>query len=361
MRKELQHALTQKSSMCQDQLQHALRQQVCQEEYADAGSNRETNQLRQSIAEQAEATQRFESHSQHFVSQQQEEYVHKHHAQFQQFDSALRDRDEVIQSLKQELANSKERYIQELDQALQDAERRAQQPSPVFAAASTHPYATPVEKKTRHAVVAVAQAAPVPAFRSPGLSLGALAGNLNIKSRNKGSSAMMVPVRRRLRTKTPPAAAQRFPSMGLARRRMRAKGPPPQATSVYQLASWLEDGMTKLVVADEASARVEPRRAMSILMYVGKPHQTSDNVFMTLVTRIAATSKSQIASDCNRNSKKSLRLRKHPLKPNLWTRFVWFLKCFRSATWVWNPPRIRCDYKSVILNRSDFFGPMRFL
>ena len=39
-----------------------------------------------------------------------------------------------------------------------------------------------------------------------------------------------------------------------------------------------------------------------------------------VVTRIAATSKSQIASDCNRNSKKSLRLRKHPLKPTLWTR-----------------------------------------
>ena len=39
-----------------------------------------------------------------------------------------------------------------------------------------------------------------------------------------------------------------------------------------------------------------------------------------LVTRFAATSKSQIASDCNRNSKKSLRLRKHPLKPTLWTR-----------------------------------------
>ena len=40
----------------------------------------------------------------------------------------------------------------------------------------------------------------------------------------------------------------------------------------------------------------------------------------TLVTRIAATSKSQIASDCNRNSKKSLRLRKHPLTPTLSTR-----------------------------------------
>ena len=33
------------------------------------------------------------------------------------------------------------------------------------------PYATPVEKKTLHAVAGVAQAAPVPAFHSPGLSL----------------------------------------------------------------------------------------------------------------------------------------------------------------------------------------------
>ena len=39
---------------------------------------------------------------------------------------------------------------------------------------------------------------------------------------------MVVPVRRRLQTKTPPAAAQRVPSMGLVRRRMRSKGPPSQ-------------------------------------------------------------------------------------------------------------------------------------
>ena len=83
-----------------------------------------------------------------------------------------------------------------------------------------------------------------------------------------------------------------------------------------------------------------------------------------LVTRIAATSKSQIASDCNRNSKKSLRLRKHPLKPNLWTReppvLCGFYSVFRSATWVWKPPRIRCDYNGVILNRSDFLAQCYF-
>ena len=32
MRKELQHALTQESSVCQDQLQQALKHHVCQEE-----------------------------------------------------------------------------------------------------------------------------------------------------------------------------------------------------------------------------------------------------------------------------------------------------------------------------------------
>ena len=133
-RKELQHALTQASSICHDQLQQALREQVCQEEYADADSTREMNQLKQLIAEQAETMKHFESHSQQFISQQQEEYAHKQHAQFQQFDGVPRDKDEVIQSLRQELANNRERRLRELDQALQDAERRAQQASPVFAA-----------------------------------------------------------------------------------------------------------------------------------------------------------------------------------------------------------------------------------
>ena len=51
-----------------------------------------------------------------------------------------------------------------------------------------------------------------------------------------------------------------------------------------------------------------------------------------LVTRIAATSKSQVTSDCNRNSKKSPRLRKHPLKPTLWTREPPVVCCFYSVS-----------------------------
>ena len=80
---------------------------------------------------------RFEFQSEQYVTQQREEWNHKHHTQFQQFDGVIRDKDEVIQSLKQELANNKERHLQELDQALQDAERRAQQSTPMFAGTST--------------------------------------------------------------------------------------------------------------------------------------------------------------------------------------------------------------------------------
>ena len=57
--------------------------------------------------------------------------------------------------------------------------------------------------------------------------------------------------------------------------------PAKMPTSMFQCAAWLEDWITKLLVADEVAAHIEPRRAMAILMNVGKPLQTSDNIFMT--------------------------------------------------------------------------------
>ena len=95
---------------------------------------------------------------------------------------------------------------------------------------------------------------------------------------------------------------------------------------------------------------------------VGEPGKIRD-CETTLVTRIAATSKSQIASDCNRNSKKSLRLRKHPLKPTLWTRESPVLCGFYSVS---EAPQAQydfcdcdtaisagkaCDFEVVIANR----------
>ena len=196
MRKELQHALTQESSVCvcvcHDQLQQALRHHMFQEEYADAAAHQEMEQLKQLISQQAEAMKRFESQSQQYVTQQHDEWTQKQHDQFQKFDGVIRDKDGVIQSVRQGLANNKEHHLQQLDQALQDAQRRAQQGTPVFAGTSTQPYATLVEKKTHIAVAAVAHAEPAPALHSPGLSLGASAGNMNLKSKNKGSSAMVV-------------------------------------------------------------------------------------------------------------------------------------------------------------------------
>ena len=56
---------------------------------------------------------------------------------------------------------------------------------------------------------------------------------------------------------------------------------PAKMPTNIQFAAWLEDWMTKLVVADEVAAHIEPRRAMAFLMNVGKPLQTSDNIFMT--------------------------------------------------------------------------------
>ena len=114
-----------------------------------------------------------------------------------------------------------------MEQARQDAERRAQQVRPVFGdGLSAQPYATPVEKKTFPAVAAVAHAVPVQGH-PPALSLGASAGNINLKARKKGSSTMVVPVRRRLRTKTSPAAVPLIPSMGLVRRRMPSRSASP--------------------------------------------------------------------------------------------------------------------------------------
>ena len=164
MRKELQHALTQESSVCHDQLQQALKHQVCQEEYADAAAHQEMEQLKQLISQQAEAMKRFESQSQQYVTQQHDEWTQKQHTQFQKFDGVTRDKDEVVQSLRQELANNKEHHLQELDQALRDAERRAQQSTPVFAGTSAQSYATPVEKQTLTAVAAVAHAEPYQHF-----------------------------------------------------------------------------------------------------------------------------------------------------------------------------------------------------
>ena len=99
-----------------------------------------------------------------------------------------------------------------------EAERRAAA-TPVFAeGASTVRFASPVEK-----VATVAD------FHSPDMSLGASAGNMNLKTRTAGQT-MVINARRRLGMKTTPQpvepiAKAKAEAVGRPVRRMRSKGP----------------------------------------------------------------------------------------------------------------------------------------
>ena len=126
-------------------------------------------QLRLTVAEQEDVMMRLQVDSQHGLSRQHEEHAHKQHALFHEFDSLCL----VLQ----------QHTLLELEQARMDAERMANMSRPVFAdGPSTQRFATPVEKEV-NAVAAVAHAVPTQAH-SPGLSLSASAGNMNLRARN---------------------------------------------------------------------------------------------------------------------------------------------------------------------------------
>ena len=124
------------------------------------------------VAQQEDATARFEAESKHALSRQHEGYAHRQHALFQEFDGPIKDKDETVHALQRALVNHKEQALTELEQAHMDVKRMANVPQPVFAdGPSTQPYATPVQKKTVNAVAAVAQATPVQ-VHAAGLFLG---------------------------------------------------------------------------------------------------------------------------------------------------------------------------------------------
>ena len=82
------------------------------------------------------------------------------------------------------------------------------------------------------------------------------------------------------------------------------------------------------------------------------------------VARIAAVSKSQRASDCNRNSwshcstGNALRNQLFGLEIQ---RFCLVWSCFGRAPKGRKPPSIPCSYKAVIRSGCNYFGPMCFL
>ena len=143
---------------------------------------------------------------------------------YQRFDDVIKEKDAQVHAL-HELSRLQEKQRIQLEAECFEAERRAAS-TPVFAEGSpTVRFATPVDK-----VATVAD------FHSPDMSLGASAGNMNLKTRTAGQT-MVINARRRLGMKTTPqpvidsTAKAEAKAVSRPTRRMRSKGPLQQEGS----------------------------------------------------------------------------------------------------------------------------------
>ena len=171
----------------------------------------------------------LEADSQHALSRQHAEHAHKQHAWPHEFDSAIKDKDEAVHALQRELANHKEHTFLELEQARVDADMANSHALSLLM--GLLPLHMQLKLRKDGTVAAVAQAGPVPAH-SPGLSLGASAGNVSLRARKS----------RKQRHGTPPVAQPRVPSMGAVRKRTRSKGNPPKAVPPRPVALQAQGG-----------------------------------------------------------------------------------------------------------------------
>ena len=220
LRNELTHALTHESQVCKD---------------SEALSHQEVAQLRGLVAAQQEELRsihldcaELQRKSAMTEAKLQRRSTHKEHALYQHFDDAIKEKDAQVHALQHELSRLEEKQWIQLEAECFEAERRAAS-TPVFAEGSpTVRFAAPVEK-----VATVAD------FHSPDMSLGASAGNMNLKTRTAGQT-MVINARRRLGMKTTPqpvidtAAKAEAKAVSRPSRRMRSKGPlqqegPPKA------------------------------------------------------------------------------------------------------------------------------------
>ena len=211
LRKELTNALTHESQVCRD---------------SEVLSHEEVAQLRGLVAAQQEELRSIHGDcaelQRRSVSTEAELHrrsTHEEHALYQRFDDAIKEKDAQVHALQHELSRLQEKQRIQLEAECFEAERRAAS-TPVFAeGASTVRFATPVEK-----VATVAD------FHSPDMSLGASAGNMNLKTRTAGQT-MVINARRRLGMKTTPqpvietAAKAEAKAVSRPARRMRSKGP----------------------------------------------------------------------------------------------------------------------------------------
>ena len=122
----------------------------------------------------------------------QRKSAQEENALYQHFDDAIKEKDAQVHALQHELSRLQEKQRIQLEAERFEAERISAS-TPVFAdGPSTVRFATPVEKVTT-----------VADFHSPDMSLGASAGNMNLKTRTAGQT-MVINARRRLGMKTTP-------------------------------------------------------------------------------------------------------------------------------------------------------------
>ena len=164
LRSELTNALTHESQVCKDQevLSH---QEVAQLRGLVAVQQEELRSIHHDCAElqrksaQTKAELRLTS-------------AHEEHALYQHFDDKIKEKDVQVHALQHELSRLQEKQRIQLEADCFEAERLAAS-TPVFAEGTpTVRFATPVDK--------IPTAAD---FHSPDMSLGASAGNMNLKTR----------------------------------------------------------------------------------------------------------------------------------------------------------------------------------
>ena len=73
---------------------------------------------------QKDAVVRLEAISKHVFSHQSEEYAHQQQTLFQEFDGAIKDKDDTVHVLQQELANHKEQHSVSLNKHAGSKERK---------------------------------------------------------------------------------------------------------------------------------------------------------------------------------------------------------------------------------------------
>ena len=207
LRNELTNALTHESQVCKDH---------------DVLSHQEVAQLRGLVAAQQEELRsihhdcaELQRKSATTEAELQRRSAHEEHALYQHFDNAIKEKDAQVHALQHEISRMQEKQGIQLEAERFEAERVAAWAQVFADGPSAVRFATPVEK-----VATVAN------FHSPDLSLGASAGNMNLKTRTAGQ-IMVINARRRLGMKTTPQPEAKVEAKAVSHpaRRMRSKGP----------------------------------------------------------------------------------------------------------------------------------------